>query len=165
MTNELLGVVAYIQSRARRANKSGIDMEQLQQFVANHLILVAAFVIILSLLLSSMWAGVAAGGKQISPSAAVKLINQEDAVVIDLREPSEFERGHILDAVNVPYTRLGERIEELHPFKERPVILCCASGSSSARASADLRRAGFGRLFRLKGGIMSWHNDNLPTTR
>jgi len=140
-------------------------MEQLQEFIGNHLLLVGAFVVVLSLLISNIFAGITAGGKQVACARVVKLINQENAVVFDLREEKEYASGHILDAIPVPYAKLSEKLEGLGKYKERPVILCCASGSVSARASTELSKAGFQQLYRLKGGMMSWHSDNLPTIR
>jgi rhodanese-related sulfurtransferase len=140
-------------------------MQQFYEFAGNHLILFSVLVVILVLLGSNLWTAAMAGGRAVSAAQAVKIINRENAVVVDLRDDAEFARGHIIDAVHIPYAALAVRRKELEQLKDRPLILCCASGSFSAKASAELKKAGFESLYRLRGGILAWQNDNLPVTR
>jgi len=102
------------------------------------------------------------GATAVSPSEATMLINREDAVVLDVREAAEFTAGHLPEARNVPAAKIQERMAELHKFKERPIIVCCASGGRSAAACAPLRAAGFSRLYNLSGGIEAWRAASLP---
>ncbi|MFD2045986.1 rhodanese-like domain-containing protein [Ornithinibacillus salinisoli] len=76
------------------------------------------------------------------------------AQLIDVREPQEFERGHILGARNIPVTQLRQRLVELR--KDKPVYLYCQSGSRSARAAQLLHKKGYEDISQLKGGFKKW---------
>ncbi|MGG5255082.1 rhodanese-like domain-containing protein [Neobacillus sp. SM06] len=76
------------------------------------------------------------------------------AQLIDVREPNEFEAGHILGARNIPMSQLRMRMQELRP--DKPVYLYCQSGSRSARAAQFLYRKGYKDLTQLKGGFKGW---------
>lgn len=105
-----------------------------------------------------------AGGPYASPSEATLLINRQDAVVIDIREPDEFASGHVLNARNIPIAQLKGRAGELAKHKEKPVIVVCASGQRSSGAIAILKQEGFSNLFNLQGGFGAWKQAGLPTT-
>lgn len=101
----------------------------------------------------------------LSPVEATLLINREDAVIVDVRDETEFVRGHIPNARHLPLADLARRSGELEKFKNRPIILYCASGSRSANALAQLRKAGFEKLFNLRGGMMEWEKAGQPVSR
>jgi rhodanese-related sulfurtransferase len=103
-------------------------------------------------------------GKGISVMEATLLINREDAVVVDVRETSEWSAGHIPNARHIALGQLDKRIGELEKLKGKPVIVCCASGNRSSAACGSLRKAGFERVFNLSGGIRAWSDAGLPTT-
>ncbi|MDO8930898.1 MAG: rhodanese-like domain-containing protein, partial [Rhodocyclaceae bacterium] len=60
--------------------------------------------------------------------------------------------------------QLDKRLSEIDKFKERPVIVCCASGNRSSSACGTLRKAGFQRVYNLAGGIGAWTDAGLPVT-
>jgi rhodanese-related sulfurtransferase len=93
------------------------------------------------------------------------LINQKDAVVIDVREPGEFAQSHILNARNIPLGELAARMKELERFKERAVIVSCATGNRSGSAAALLRKNGFTNAVNLAGGVAAWQQAGLPTEK
>ena len=103
------------------------------------------------------------GGASVGTLEATMLINQKDAVVIDVREPGEFAQSHILNARNVPLGEIEARIRELERFKEKPVIVSCATGSRSGSAASVLRKHGFTNVVNLAGGIAAWQQAGLPT--
>ncbi|WP_404456380.1 rhodanese-like domain-containing protein [Virgibacillus necropolis] len=76
------------------------------------------------------------------------------AQLIDVREPQEFKKGHILGARNIPVTQLKQRLVEIR--KDKPVYLYCQSGSRSARAALLLNKKGYEDLNQLKGGFKRW---------
>ncbi|CQR46825.1 putative adenylyltransferase/sulfurtransferase MoeZ [Paraliobacillus sp. PM-2] len=76
------------------------------------------------------------------------------AQLIDVREPKEFDGGHILGARNIPLTQLKQRINELR--KDQPVYLYCQNGSRAARAAMILNKKGYKDLYDLKGGYKKW---------
>jgi len=105
------------------------------------------------------------GGQSISTHEATLLINRENAVVLDLRAQAEYNNGHIVDALNVPYTSLNDRLGELEKYKERPVILVCKMGQHSGAAAKQLMKAGFTQVKRMRGGIAEWSSANLPLVK
>lgn len=76
------------------------------------------------------------------------------AQLIDVREPKEFEGGHILGARNIPLSQLKMRLKEVRP--DKPVYLYCQSGMRSGRAARMLYRKGYRDLSHLKGGFKKW---------
>jgi len=69
---------------------------------------------------------------------------KEGAQVVDVRSPGEFAAGHAANSVNIPLPEIRERAGDLD--RNRPVIVCCASGTRSALAALRLRRLGFSRV-------------------
>lgn len=102
---------------------------------------------------------------QLSPVEATLLINREDALVVDVRDPAEFSGGHIPNARHIPLGELAGRATELEKFRNRPIILCCASGNRSATGIETLRKAGFEKLFNLRGGLFEWEKAGQPVSR
>lgn len=136
-------------------------LEQLFEFIVNHPILVGSFFLVLALLIRTE---VARGGKSVTAQELVNMVNRDGALVLDVRDSSEFSSGHIVDAVNIPHASLGERMNELDKHKDKPIVLACKMGQHSGPAGTVLRKAGFD-VFRLKGGIAEWRNQNLPVVK
>jgi len=139
-------------------------MEKLPEFIANHLFLVSLLVAISSFLLWNIFAG-SIGAAQVAPTEVTRLINHENAEVLDLRSAEEFEKGHIINSVNLAAATLEEKQKELEKYKDKTVILCCNQGQESIRIARILKMKGLEKLFCLKGGIAAWRNANLPLTK
>lgn len=134
------------------------------EFVQNNLLLIAvAFVSGAMLIWPLVRRG--AGGPWVSTLQATHLINREDALVLDVREPAEYAKGHILGAKNTPLADLERRLPELAKFKARPVIVLCESGNRATNAIGILRRNGFDRAFNLAGGLAAWQQAGLPVAK
>lgn len=103
-------------------------------------------------------------GSGISVADATLKLNREDALVIDVRETNEWDRGHIASSRHIALGQLDKRLSEIEKFKARPVIVVCASGSRSSSACGALKRAGFEQVFNLSGGIGAWTEAGLPVT-
>lgn len=102
------------------------------------------------------------GVKQIGPQEAVMLFNHQDALILDVRENSEFADGHIAKAKHVPVGQLKTRLSELEKFKDKPIVAVCRSGNRSGHACGVLRKAGFENVYNLAGGMGAWEQANLP---
>jgi rhodanese-related sulfurtransferase len=111
------------------------------------------------LLLRPSITGATSGG--VAPTEAVRLMNREKAVVIDVSEPGEYATGHIVGSRNVPIGRL-EVAPELPKNKALPVVLVCASGKRAATAAKALQAKGYTRAVVLAGGMTAWKAANLP---
>ncbi len=132
-------------------------------FVIAHWYLFVALVIVGGLLAAGSALDGSSSGQKVTSQEAVQILNHKAAVIVDVREPQEFTSGHIARAINIPLGQMAARSQELKKYKEKPVILCCASGARSARAAAMLRKEGFTDVRNLVGGMSAWRSANLPT--
>jgi rhodanese-related sulfurtransferase len=101
-------------------------------------------------------------GNSVTPAEATQLINREDAHIVDVREADEYASGHLPDAKNIPVAKLADRIGELEKFKDKPIIVCCATGMRSNKACAELKKHGFEKLHNLAGGVDAWVGAGYP---
>lgn len=99
---------------------------------------------------------------EVGPAEAVMLINRKDAVVLDVRDDSEFSSGHITNARHIPEKQIAERVKELEKFKAKPVIVSCASGRRASSVVDTLRKEGFTEVVALRGGIGAWSQAGMP---
>jgi rhodanese-related sulfurtransferase len=139
-------------------------MDQLIPFISEHPILVGGFAFVAVLLIQDIITN-GFGKTSVDPKGATDLINNEDALVIDVRPEADFNKGHILNSLNVPLSRVSEQLEKLKKHQDRTIIVSCNSGGQSASACSTLRKAGFEKVFNLKGGILAWQSDNRPISR
>ncbi len=137
-------------------------MEKFFTFLLNHWILSFAFVFLTILLLMDIFKRRLLGFKEVEPPEAVRRMNHEDAIVLDVREDQEYADGHIVNALHIPVGVLEKRLDELAAYKDKPLIVYCRSGDRAARASVTLRKQGFNNVFKLNGGILAWKAANLP---
>ncbi len=100
--------------------------------------------------------------EQIDPAEAREEVSSGDAILIDTREPHEWDEAHIDGATLVPPAEVGERIAELAPDPSQRVVLYCATGNRSARAADELRELGYENAASVAGGIAAWQEAGLP---
>ncbi|MBL8497576.1 rhodanese-like domain-containing protein [Nitrosomonas sp. JL21] len=105
------------------------------------------------------------GIKEIDTRVAIQLINQQDAVILDVRDDSEFAAGHLPNSKHIPSEKIEERWVELQKFKEKPIVMIYRSGIRSNHPSSVLRKNGFAQVFNLMGGIDTWKRANLPIVK
>ncbi len=146
-------------------NRRSGGVAQVPEFVANNLGLVLLFIALLTLLAWNLLGSSLAGVPRVDPAEATRLLNQEKAVLVDLRGGAEFSSGHVLSARNIPAAELESRRGELQKHRKTPVILCCARDADGVKAGRILKQAGHERIYSLKGGVQSWRNANLPLVR
>lgn len=113
-----------------------------------------------------LWPTVAQGaqGAAVNTAEAVRLLNREKAVVIDVCEPAEFAAGHVAGARNIPLAAL-EGHKSLPSNKTLPLVVVCQSGARAARAAAQLRKLGYEKAQPLSGGLSAWREANLPVEK
>lgn len=140
-------------------------MAQLIEFAGNNLILVAALLVILTLILK-MEIGLKLNNvPQLNVNDAVRLMNDDDVVVLDVRESSEYSSGHVRDSIHIPIGSLAKRISELDKFKNKKILAYCRSGNRSNTACRTLSKQGFENVNNMAGGIISWSAANLPLSK
>jgi len=99
----------------------------------------------------------------ISPKQASEMYAEQKAVIVDVREDSEWNEQHIPGAIHIPLAQLNERLPELKQYKDSPVITQCRTGRRSAQALDVLKSAGFTKVYNMDGGIMAWDKAGLKT--
>jgi rhodanese-related sulfurtransferase len=137
-------------------------LDQLIEFIINHYILVGLFV---ALLVAFFINEGRLGGATVSSSQLVTLINREDAIVLDIRDKKDFNSGHIVDAINIPFSSIDNRSNELDKYKSHPVIIVCKMGQHAGAVGKKLRAKGFEKVQRLGGGMAEWRASNMPVVQ
>ncbi|WP_422449938.1 MULTISPECIES: rhodanese-like domain-containing protein [unclassified Endozoicomonas] len=137
-------------------------MEQFIEFIINHPLHVGALVALASAL---AFTEMRKGGQSVSTAQLTQMVNQDQGVVIDVREKADFSKGHIVNAINVPYTKIKERAGELEKYREKTIIVVDAMGQHSGSVGKTLKTEGFANVVRLQGGMSTWASDNLPVVR
>jgi rhodanese-related sulfurtransferase len=138
-------------------------MAQLVEFTGNNLLLVTGLVAALAAVMFYELRLRAHGATHVTSADAVRLINK-GALVIDVRKPEEFEKGHIVNARNVPLEEM-QKGDAINKQKSKILLAVDADGSSAGRAAGQLRKAGYENAFSLKGGLAGWRADNLPLVK
>jgi rhodanese-related sulfurtransferase len=139
-------------------------MDQVIEFVGNHALLAGGFGAVLVLLVYTEVMRLVRGLKELSPAQAVPWINDPDAVVIDVSAAADFQKGHIVDARNLPAARLAKPDAEILKLKDKKLLLVCKSGQSAPPAAISLLKMGVSNVAVLKGGMVQWRNDQFPVT-
>jgi rhodanese-related sulfurtransferase len=101
--------------------------------------------------------------ESISPKEASAMYTGQKAVIVDVREDSEWNEQRIPGAIHIPLAQLNERLSELKQYKDSPVITQCRTGGRSAKALDVLKTAGFSKVYNMDGGIMAWDKAGLKT--
>lgn len=105
------------------------------------------------------------GIKEIDTRVAIQLINHQDALVLDVRDDSEYAAGHLPNSKHIPSEKIEERWIELQKFKEKPIVVIYRGGIRSNQASLVLKKNGFAQVFNLMGGIDTWKRASLPIVK
>ena len=104
-------------------------------------------------------------GKRASTLEVTQLMNRGKTLVLDVRDPAEFAKGHLRDAKNIPLADLQARIGELDKAKGKSVVVVCQTGARADKAIKVLQGAGFDDVVGLDGGLSAWQAANLPTVK
>lgn len=139
-------------------------MEQFQEFVANNPFLWAAVIIVLIALAVTETLRHFKGQRPITTAEAVRLMNTRDAVVVDTRSSSDYDKGHLLNARHVPLAGIEGRAKEISKATDQTIICYCGTGTTAPQAADKLRKLGYTEVHALKGGINAWKADGLPVT-
>ncbi len=132
------------------------------KFIIDNLALVAIAVLSGGMLL---WSSFSRGGGGVAPAEAVRQINREKGVLIDVCEPGEHAAGHGVGARNIPLGQIEQRLAELPKNKDLPVLVLCQSGARAGRAATTLRKHGYGRAVAVAGGLRAWREAGLPVEK
>ncbi len=100
--------------------------------------------------------------EEIDPASASARLAETRCVLVDVREPDEFQQGAIEGAVHIPRGHLESQIESRVPDRDIEVGVCCASGARSAFAAVTLGQLGYTNVWSLKGGFGRWKDEGRP---
>lgn len=155
------GAVSWSKIRGFKRIESGEQVSFIQQNIWLVLIALVSGGVLVWPLISRRISGAA----EVGAMEAVQLMNRKDAVMVDLREPAEFGAGHVPNARNIPHAQIEARIGELEKSKGKPIVLVCQTGGKSHAASTRLKKAGFGEVVVLSGGMGAWQQASLPVEK
>jgi rhodanese-related sulfurtransferase len=100
--------------------------------------------------------------REVGTLDATRLINSENAILLDIREAKEFTGTRLPNALHIPLSELKERGVELAKFVSRPIIVYCDRGMRSTSAAGPLTKLGFTNVQSLRGGLRAWKDAGLP---
>ena len=110
-------------------------------------------------------AGRLSGIRRLGPAEVTALINHGNALLVDVRGASDFEKGHIAGSKNVQMTQFDPENKQLASAKSLPVVMVCKAGQTASFAARRLRKAGFTDVAVLEGGIQAWQAADLPLVK
>lgn len=139
-------------------------MQDIVQFIIHHWLLSSVFLVLLILLLIEEARSKGILG-QISTQELIQMMNHESGVVIDIRNREAYQEGHIVGAVNFPQIDIEKDIVKLNKYKERPIIIVCATGQKAGEVVTKLKKQNFAKVHALSGGMQSWKSAQMPVVK
>jgi len=94
-----------------------------------------------------------------------QIMNQQGALLLDVREPGEYSAIHVPNAKLIPLGQINSRLKEIEAYKDKPIVVMCHSGRRSAQAVAILQKAGYTQVSNIKGGITAWESNGLEVIK
>lgn len=141
-------------------------MQQYIEFLQVNPLLTIAWVGIFALLIFTTVKSSISPIKNITHQQATLLINRSDAKVLDVRGNDDFKKGHIIDSIDLPLSKIkNNELATLEKEQDSPIIVVCNTGMTSSQACQMLHKAGFSNVHNLQGGITEWRTANLPLTK
>lgn len=130
-------------------------------FISEQWILVSVFIVLIYLFAINERVK---SGKPLSVHAVTRMLNADEAILVDLRDKKEFQAGHIAGAISIPASKLADRMSELEAHREKAIIVADKVGQQSAAVGRRLQQDGY-NVYRLTGGMMEWTNQSLPVVQ
>jgi rhodanese-related sulfurtransferase len=140
-------------------------MEQYLDFATRNWMLFALLGAVVVLIIANEVYRKLRGASSVTPLEALSLFNDQDAVMIDVREVGEFREGHLPNARNIALGSMEEKIKEMKVSKSRPIVVYCGTGNKASGAQSALKKNGFENVHLLAGGLHAWQSANLPTVK
>jgi len=137
-------------------------MANFTQFLAHEWMLASAFLALIAML---MLHETRRGGAAVTPSQLTKLVNSDEAIVLDVRDSKEYSAGHIVDAINIPHAKVAAQMTQLEKHKSKPVVVVCKFGQHAGMVTKTLKTAGFENVSKLGGGMAEWQSSQMPTVK
>lgn len=142
-----------------------MNFEELLAFAGRNLVYVIAIAVLTVAIIANEVSRFFRGYKALRPAEVTRLINQENALVVDLRAIADYQKGHIAGAKNVLMSQFDPESKQLASAKALPIVLVCQNGVTVDAAAKRLKKAGFERIHVLEGGITAWQQAELPLVK
>ena len=140
-------------------------MRDFAEFAQQNILLFLAAFAIVGMLVGSEILRRMRGINTVSATEALRLINDQEAWVVDIRDAGEYKAGHIPQARHFPFATLKERLSELTKAGDKPIIIYCHTGTASQSACTLLKKNNIANVYSLNGGLPGWSDANLPVSR
>jgi rhodanese-related sulfurtransferase len=141
-----------------------MNISQLSEFITNHPWLILAAVALTAMLIGGELKRRLSGVRDVAPGEATRLLNHENAIMVDMRSDRDYRDGHIVNAVHVPAEN-SDMSARLDKYRDRPLIVYCRSGQRSLPVCSKLRKQGFEKVYNLKGGVLGWQQADRPVSK
>ncbi len=129
-------------------------------FILNNIFLIGVIIACTVLLLLPIVQG---RGPHHSVYTVTQNMNKQRHVFVDIRSEEEFNKAHVRNAVHIPAAELKDKMGRIERFKNEAVVVVCGNGKQSHRVTAQLKKAGFGNVCSIEGGMKAWVDDGMPT--
>jgi rhodanese-related sulfurtransferase len=136
-------------------------MDSIIEYAGNHPFLFGGMLLMFGIVFAYEMRAARRKGVDITPAEAVAMING-GAQPIDIRATAQFEKGHLLDARNVPLADFEQHMPVMEKLKERGILIYCDNGSTSIKAVEKLKAHGITNVKSLRGGLTAWRGESLP---
>lgn len=140
-------------------------MSDFAEFARQNVLLFLALFAIIGMLVGSEVLRRMRGVHTVNAAEALRLMNDQEAWVVDIRDAGEYKAGHLPQARHIPFAALKERLSELTRAGDKPIIVYCRTGSTSQSACALLKKNNIANVYSLSGGLSAWLDANLPVSR
>lgn len=140
-------------------------MQQVIEFSLRHWELLLAFFATVILFIAVELRNRFTGFPQLSSQEVTRLINREDAQVLDIRDSTSFDKGHIVGSLNIAAADIETKTDKLKKYKTKPLVIVFSVGQPAVKIATLLQKQGFEDISLLKGGIVSWQNASLPLVK
>lgn len=135
-------------------------------FLAAHWLLSGAFIIVLAITAAIEWRDKEQNTSQhIDSKNAINMMNRNQATIIDLRETSAYDQGHIIGAQNFPGTSLSNDNKQLKKISSSAIIIVNEQGIIKPAIKQTLKQFNFSEIKILKGGMQAWKSADLPLSK
>ena len=101
-------------------------------------------------------------GPTLSVYLLTQKMNKERVIIVDVRKEEEYAPSHMRNAINIPVDELKNKLGRIERYRNDPIVIVCATGPRAARATSQLKKAGFKNVSSLEGGMKAWEGDGMP---
>ena len=140
-------------------------MSDFFEFAQHNLLLFLALFAIIGMLVGSEVLRRMRGIRTIEATEALRLMNDQEAWIVDIRDANDYKVGHVPQARHIAFATLKDRLGELTKAGDKPIILYCRTGATSQSACALLKKSNIANVYSLNGGLSGWADANLPINR